>query len=123
MVKITLDETVLHFKTDKWAIPPEGEGALDDAIAKLNDYHALNINITGFTDSTGGDQWNATLSQRRADSVKNYFLAHGIDASRIENVTGKGAADPIADNGTKEGRSKNRRVEITAVAPVEVPAE
>ncbi|MGA9750226.1 MAG: OmpA family protein, partial [Acidobacteriota bacterium] len=119
----TMDESVLHFKTNKWAIPKDGEPALDAAIAKLNQYHALNINIVGFTDSTDGAKWNAILSQRRADSVKNYFLAHGIDASRIESVTGKGPADPIADNKTREGRSKNRRVEITAVAPVEVPAE
>ncbi|MFB3852160.1 MAG: OmpA family protein, partial [Acidobacteriota bacterium] len=105
------------------AIPKDGEPALNEAIEKLNKYKALEINITGYTCKLGSDQWNLTLSKRRAESVKKYLLDHGISESRIAKVEGKGKADPIADNNTKEGRSKNRRVEITAVAPIEVPKQ
>jgi outer membrane protein OmpA-like peptidoglycan-associated protein len=121
MIRITLDESVLHFKIDSWAIPKDGEPALNDAIEKLNKYHALKINIIGYTCKLGSDSWNLTLSKRRAESVKKYLVEHGIAESRIEKVEGMGKANPIADNNTKEGRSKNRRVEITAVAPIEVP--
>ena len=121
MIRITLDESVLNFVCDKWAIPKDGEPALDDAIAKLNKYHALDINIIGHTCSLGSESWNKTLSLRRAESVKKYFLDHGIEASRINKVDGKGESEPKYDNKTKEGRSKNRRVEVTAVAPVDVP--
>jgi outer membrane protein OmpA-like peptidoglycan-associated protein len=122
MIKITLDESVLHFDTDKWVIPKEANAALDAAVAKLNEY-PLQINIVGYTDSRGTDAWNAILSKNRAEAVSKYLVAHGIAASRIASVTGMGPKNPIADNNTKEGRSKNRRVEITSVAPVEVPAK
>ena len=118
---INLDESVLHFVVDKWDIPKEGEPALDAAVAKLKEYGALKINIVGHTDSSGSDAWNATLSKNRAESVKKYFLAKGIDPSRIDKVYGVGPTQPIADNKTKEGKSKNRRVEIKAVVPVDVP--
>ena len=121
MIKITLDESVLNFAVDKWGIPKDGEPALNDAIEKLNKYNALDINIIGHTCSLGSNSWNNTLSMRRAEAVKKYFLDHGIAASRINKVDGKGESEPAFDNKTKEGRSKNRRVEISAVAPVEVP--
>ena len=105
--------------TDKWAIPKDGEPALDAAIQKINAYPAFRIDIVGNTDSTGGKAWNATLSKRRAESVAKYFTTHGVDASRIVSVTGVGPDKPIADNKTKEGRSKNRRVEISA-DPIQV---
>ena len=123
MIEIDLNESVLHFVTDKWAIPKEGEGALDEAIKLLNEYPAMKIDITGYTDSTGSDSWNATLSKRRAESVSKYFSTHGIDAARIASVEGKGPADPIADNKTKEGRAQNRRVHVKAEEVLRVPAK
>lgn len=122
MITITLDEVVSNFKTNGWSIPGDGVTVLDDAIAKLQKYPALTVNVTGYTDSTDGAAWNATLSQRRADSVKKYLLDHGIPASRIVSVEGKGPADPVGDNKTKEGRAQNRRAEVHSTAPIEVPA-
>jgi len=123
MIKITLDESVLHFALNKWAIPKDGEPVLDGVVAKLNQYNAMDINIVGHTCSLGSDSWNATLSANRAESVKNYLVSKGLAESRIAKVNGVGPKEPIADNKTKEGRSKNRRVEISAVAPVEVPVK
>jgi OmpA-OmpF porin, OOP family len=123
MIDIDLNESVLHFAVNKWAIPKEGEGALNDAIKLLNDYPAMKITVTGYTDSTGTAAWNATLSKRRAESVAKYFTTHGIDAARIANVEGKGPADPIADNKTKEGKAQNRRVHVKAEEVLRVPAK
>ena len=121
MITINLDESVLHFKVNKWDIPKDGEPALDAAIKTLDEYGAMEITIKGHTDSDGSDGWNAKLSNNRAESVKKYLLKKGIAESRIASVTGVGPKEPIADNKTREGKSKNRRVEIRAVAPVTVP--
>jgi outer membrane protein OmpA-like peptidoglycan-associated protein len=122
MIKITLDESVLHFTTNKWAIPKEAHATLDAVVQKLKDV-PLQVNISGHTDSRGTARWNAVLSKHRAESVKKYLLDHGIGAGRIVSVIGDGPSSPVADNKTDAGRSKNRRVEISSVAPVEVPAK
>lgn len=69
------------------------------------------IRIEGYTDSQGADAANLALSKRRADAVRQALIDAGIAASRLKAV-GKGAADPVADNATAEGRKRNRRVEI-----------
>jgi len=122
MIEINLDESVLHFKVNKWDIPKDGEPVLDDVVKKLNEYPTMRVNITGHTDSTGTAAWNATLSKHRADSIHNYLTKHGLAASRVDIVKGVGPKEPIADNKTKEGRAKNRRVQIVAVEPVKVKA-
>jgi OOP family OmpA-OmpF porin len=68
----------------------------------------------GHTDSVGSDKYNDRLSQRRADSVKAYLVSKGIEPNRIY-TEGKGEKQPVASNKTKEGRAKNRRVEIEVV--------
>lgn len=122
MMKITLDESVLHFKTNKWDIPKEAYPALDGVVAKLKEY-PLEVNVTGHTDSRGSDAWNAVLSKHRAEAVKKYLIGHGIDAARFVSTEGMGPKAPVADNKTMDGRSKNRRVEISSVASVAVPAK
>jgi len=69
------------------------------------------ISIVGHTDSQGSDQSNMELSQRRAATVQNFFIAHGIPADKV-TATGAGESQPVADNNTAEGRANNRRVEI-----------
>ncbi len=122
MIKITLDESVLHFNTDSWALPKDADATLRAVVQKLKDA-PLQVNISGYTDNRGTTAWNAILSKRRAESVTRYLVDHGIDARRIVSVAGEGPNRPVANNTTREGRSKNRRVEITSVAPVEVPAK
>ena len=76
---------------------------------------ALEVVIAvGHTDSVGSDKYNDRLSQRRADSVKAYLVSKGIEPNRIY-TEGKGEKQPVASNKTKEGRAKNRRVEIEVV--------
>ena len=78
----------------------------DDTIAK--------IRVVGHTDSSGAEDANRKLSQWRADAVKRYFVKRGITAERVEAL-GRGSAEPVASNATKDGRIKNRRVEFILI--------
>jgi OOP family OmpA-OmpF porin len=103
-----------HFDFDKAVLKPEGKAKLDDLVGKLK---AVNLEVViaiGHTDSIGSDAYNKKLSLRRADAVKAYLVSKGIEANRIY-TEGKSESQPIADNKTKEGRAKNRRVEIEVV--------
>ena len=80
----------------------------------LKEFDQTVIEVAGHTDSTGTDAYNQQLSERRAQTVTNYFTARKISAQRFITV-GMGESMPIADNGTTEGRQLNRRVEITLV--------
>jgi OOP family OmpA-OmpF porin len=71
----------------------------------------FNIEVRGYTDSRGNDDYNLGLSQRRADAVRDYLVEKGTPAERLTAV-GLGEADPIADNDTEEGRALNRRVAL-----------
>ncbi len=81
----------------------------------LKNFPETNVLIIGHTDDTGSDAYNSRLSERRAESVKNFAIMQGIPTQRL-NPQGKGEAEPIADNTSEDGRSKNRRVEIVIVA-------
>ncbi|SOH92703.1 OmpA-OmpF porin, OOP family [Monaibacterium marinum] len=84
-----------------------------DAIARiLATCPDLNVTVEAYTDSSGGEEMNQTISQRRADSVLDALLARGVFLDRM-TATGYGEASPIADNGTAEGREANRRIEFT----------
>ena len=72
------------------------------------------IIAVGHTDSVGSEAYNQKLSVRRAEAVKAYLVSKGIEKNRIY-TEGKGEKQPVADNKTKEGRTKNRRVEIEVV--------
>jgi outer membrane protein OmpA-like peptidoglycan-associated protein len=74
-------------------------------------YPSLHVAIEGHTDSVGGDDYNQTLSERRADSVRDYFIQQGVNGKSIE-AHGFGKTEPIASNETAEGRQQNRRVEL-----------
>ena len=103
-----------NFDFDKSTLKPEGKARLDDLVGKLK---AVNLEVViaiGHTDSIGSKAYNQKLSMRRAASVKEYLVGKGIQANRIY-TEGKGETQPIADNKTKEGRAKNRRVEIEVV--------
>ena len=103
-----------HFDFDKSTLKPEGKAKLDDLVGKVKAVNLEVIIAIGHTDSVGSDAYNKKLSLRRSDAVKAYLVSKGIEANRIY-TEGKGEAQPIADNKTKEGRAKNRRVEIEVV--------
>jgi outer membrane protein OmpA-like peptidoglycan-associated protein len=101
----------VQFDTGKDTIRSRSNSTLDAAVKVLTDYPGLRVSIVGHTDAQGAHGFNLSLSERRAASVKNYLVSHGIDASRIES-RGAGPDEPIADNDQAEGRQKNRRIEF-----------
>ncbi|HLK11800.1 MAG TPA: OmpA family protein [Candidatus Binatia bacterium] len=102
-----------EFDFDRAELKPEGRRHVDHAIEVLKANPSLQVSVEGHTDSIGSDAYNLRLSERRAETVRDYMVAQGIAASRI-TVRGLGKADPVASNGTAEGRAMNRRVEIIA---------
>jgi OOP family OmpA-OmpF porin len=111
--KISLKGDTL-FDFDKSVVKPEGKAVLDKLAQQAKDLNLEVIVAVGHTDSVGTDAYNQKLSERRAAAVKAYLVSKGIAANRIY-TEGKGEKSPIADNKTKEGRSKNRRVEVELV--------
>ena len=103
------------FDFDKSVLKPAGKEALDDLASKLKGINLEVIIAVGHTDGIGSDKYNDKLSVRRAESVKAYLQSKGVEANRIY-TEGKGKKQPVADNKTKEGRAKNRRVDIEVVA-------
>jgi OOP family OmpA-OmpF porin len=102
------------FDFDKSVVKPEGKAVLDKLVDQAK---ALNLEVivaVGHTDSVGTDAYNQKLSERRAAAVKAYLVSKGVAANRVY-TEGKGEKSPVADNKTKEGRAKNRRVEIEVV--------
>jgi OOP family OmpA-OmpF porin len=111
--KVTLKGDTL-FDFDKSVVKPEGKKVLDGLVAQAN---ALNLEViiaVGHADAIGTDAYNQKLSERRAAAVKAYLVSKGIPANRVY-TEGKGEKSPVADNKTKEGRAKNRRVEVEVV--------
>ncbi|MGJ7494151.1 outer membrane protein OmpA [Variovorax sp. RT4R15] len=102
------------FDFDKSVLKPEGRAKLDDLVSKIKGVNLEVIIAVGHTDSIGSDAYNQRLSVRRAEAVKAYLVSKGIERNRVY-TEGKGEKQPVADNRTKEGRAKNRRVEIEVV--------
>ena len=102
------------FDFDKAVLKPEGRAKLDDLVNKIRGVNLEVIIAVGHTDSVGSDAYNQKLSVRRAEAVKAYLVSKGIERNRVY-TEGKGEKQPVADNRTKEGRAKNRRVEIEVV--------
>ncbi len=102
------------FDTAKAVVKPEGKAKLDDLVGKLKGIALEVIIAVGHTDARGSDASNQRLSVKRAESVKAYLVSKGIEANRVY-TEGKGEKQPVADNKTKEGMAKNRRVEIEVV--------
>mgnify|MGYP000148979495 FL=1 len=111
--KVTLNADAL-FDFDKSVLKPAAKASLDSLVGQVKNLTLEVIIAVGHTDSIGTDAYNQKLSVRRAQSVKKYLVSKGIEANRVY-VEGKGESQPVADNKTKEGRAKNRRVEIEAI--------
>ena len=114
-IKVTLKENMVNFAFDKSDLQPLAKANLDKLAEVLINNPDTNINIYGYTDSKGTDEYNLSLSDRRAASVKAYLISKGIASSRM-NTMGMGEASPIASNDTEAGRAQNRRVEFAITA-------
>ena len=112
---ITLSGAVL-FASNKSELLPAAMAALDNVVTALKSTPDRNITVEGHTDSQGSRSYNMDLSLRRAQSVRDYLVGHGIP-SDIVKATGLGPDRPIADNSAAEGRANNRRVEIIVSPP------
>ena len=102
------------FDFGKSVLKPEGKAKLDDLVSKVKSISLEVVIAVGHTDTVGSDASNQKLSVARSEAVKAYLVSKGIDKNRIY-TEGKGETSPVADNKTKEGRAKNRRVEIEVV--------
>jgi OOP family OmpA-OmpF porin len=102
------------FDFDKAVLKPEGKAKLDDLVGKVKGINLEVIIAVGHTDSTGTDAYNQKLSVKRSEAVKAYLVSKGVEKNRVY-TEGKGEKQPVADNKTKEGKAKNRRVEIEVV--------
>ena len=111
--KIIFSGDQLNFELNQAVVSQEAKAALQRHFpyTEENDTKTSEIIITGYTDSTGPDRFNKSLSKERAQAIKNILIKKGWSANKIK-VLGKGSENPIADNNTKEGRVKNRRVEF-----------
>ena len=104
----------VYFDFDKSTLKPEGKAKLDDAVAILNRYSDVRVEIQGHADSIGTNVYNQGLSERRSKAVYDYLVSKGITASRM-TTRGFGEERPVADNGTRSGRALNRRVVIIEI--------
>ena len=100
-----------EFDFDKADLKPKAQQDLDELAAHIARINVDSIAVIGHTDSVGADAYNDKLSERRANSVRDYLVSKGVDPNKIQ-ASGRGKREPVADNKTKEGRAKNRRVEV-----------
>lgn len=102
------------FDSGKATLTENAKVVLQDVFDSLKSHSDIQVEIRGYTDSVGNDASNLSLSQRRAESVKNYLVQQGIAFNRLRAI-GYGEANPVATNATAEGRALNRRIEFVRV--------
>jgi outer membrane protein OmpA-like peptidoglycan-associated protein len=113
-IKITFDSGIL-FAIDSSELQSAARTNIESLAKILNKYPDTNILIEGDTDNTGSNEYNQSLSERRARAVADYQKNLGVAGSRISTV-GMGELNPVASNDTEYGRSQNRRVEVAIFA-------
>jgi outer membrane protein OmpA-like peptidoglycan-associated protein len=99
------------FDTGKYNLKPEAREKLAKISGILLAYPNLKVQVEGYTDNVGGEQYNLTLSQQRGEAVRAYLVSQGVSADNV-TATGYGMSNPIADNSTAAGRAQNRRVQL-----------
>jgi OOP family OmpA-OmpF porin len=107
----TSETQTVVFRVNSSVLSDEAKATLDRVAQTVGEGTGFMIELQGFTDSTGADNYNAELSQRRAVNVQRYLVSKNIPLYRI-SIVGLGEANPVADNKTRAGRDQNRRVEV-----------
>ncbi|MBB4638244.1 outer membrane protein OmpA-like peptidoglycan-associated protein [Longimicrobium terrae] len=116
-IAVTFESGIL-FATNSDVIQSAGQSNLRQLAASLQRYPGTEVLIVGHTDADGSDDYNMGLSLRRASAARNYLVGQGISSSVIR-VEGRGESEPVADNTTAAGKSRNRRVEVAIFASEE----
>jgi outer membrane protein OmpA-like peptidoglycan-associated protein len=106
--------TNVFYEVDSWKLKKESLSELDNLVALLSENKDIVIEIGGYTDSTGTDNYNLVLSEKRALSVVDYLISKGIAPGNLKHK-GYGNSMPLGDNVTSEGRKLNRRTEARIV--------
>lgn len=102
---------VAHFDFDRATLEPADRASILADVSRMKDVSWQSVGTIGHTDDVGPPAYNDALARRRAQAVKAYMVAAGLDATMIA-VDAKGESAPVADNATAEGRAQNRRTEI-----------
>jgi len=111
-----------QFAFDDWRLSDEAQSILDNLATELSSHSGYVLEVRGYADATGSERYNYKLGRERADAVVRYLMTrHDVPANRLVTVS-FGEDDPIADNGSRDGRADNRRVQVRLLAP-EQPAE
>jgi len=113
-IDVTFDSGIL-FGFDKSDLNPNAKQNIAKLARILNEYPDTRLTIQGHTDSKGDENYNRKLSVRRANAVRDYLVANGVQGGRL-NTVAYGETAPIATNETEAGRAQNRRVEVVIVA-------
>jgi len=120
-IQVTFDSGIL-FDVNSSNLRTAAQGNLSDLVASLEEYEGTDVLVVGHTDSTGAEDYNQSLSERRADSARNYLIGAGLEADRV-TAMGVGEMEPVDTNDTEAGRQANRRVEIAIFASEEMQRE
>lgn len=105
------DLGTVKFDTDKATLTPDDQATLDRAADAMKNNPNVHLRMEGYTDSTGADPHNQTLSQQRAAAVADYLKSKGVDGNRLTGA-GFGDSNPVDTNATSSGKADNRRVEL-----------
>jgi outer membrane protein OmpA-like peptidoglycan-associated protein len=108
-------ESGLLFPYDSDVLTPAAQQNLNTLASSLDKYPNTDIIVVGHTDSNGSDNYNLSLSERRANAAVNYLVSRGVTRARLR-AAGRGESEPVATNDTDAGRQQNRRVEVAIYA-------
>lgn len=113
----------VNFETNSAVLIPQSKPVLDEVAKGLREHHRLKVELQGHTDSTGPAAYNLALSQRRADSVRDYLVIQGVPEGQL-TTKGYGLTQPVASNASREGRLQNRRVVMHVLEnPGDIPVK
>jgi OOP family OmpA-OmpF porin len=108
-VVLTVDR--LGFAFDSAELDAQSRSALNAAVSVIKSHSAVKMDVVGYTDSSGPEAYNQKLSERRAQAAVDYLVSRGVDKDMLRAV-GRGEANPVAGNDSRDGRARNRRVEL-----------